>query len=616
MINKTFTFDLETNGFLDVADTCWVMVLQDHSNNRFYIFTDHSDKYNGTISDGLSMLSNAKALVAHNGVGFDVPMLKKLFNWTPSEHTTIYDTWIFSEVLSYKRSHKHGIGGWGEHLGLAKIDFDRFDEFSDEMVEYCKRDVELNTQVYRRVLGEFQNSSPDKPLLGLGLKIEHAAEKFNTDIKQRGWKFDIDKAYDLLKTIQVQMKQIESRVEPNLGEITILIDKEPKTPKYTKAGLYTAATARMLTEHFKQDVFPEDALGLEPPIEPYQEFQRSYKEQATLGNMEAVKQYLLDNGWKPDDYNVKKDYQGNWIKTSPKLTTTSLEPMGQIGIDIDTYYTLRNRKSVIEGWIKHCQEGDGRLHGNMWVRGTPTFRARHEVIANLPRVDAVLGKEIRSLFLAEEGHKIVGADSAGNQARALCHYAEDNKLTEAVLHGDFHQFNADILQVERAKAKSFLYAYLFGAGNAKLGKVLTGVQNPAKGSMYRDRFNTNIPGLGKLNDRLKQHWANNNQTIPGLDGRPIFVPQDYQCLNYLLQSFEAITCKASLMYAVDKLKEEGIPAEPRLFMHDELAFDVPEEYAERVSEILVEAFTEGPKMFNVQIMSGDAAIGDTYAEVH
>ena len=93
----------------------------------------------------------------------------------------------------------------------------------------------------------------------------------------------------------------------------------------------------------------------------------------------------------------------------------------------------------------------------MWTIGTPTFRCRHEVVANLPSVDSVYGKEMRSLLICEEGTTIVGADSAGNQMRGLCHYIGNDEFTNEVINGDVHQRNADALGVSRKLAKPFLY---------------------------------------------------------------------------------------------------------------------------------------------------------------
>ena len=95
-------------------------------------------------------------------------------------------------------------------------------------------------------------------------------------------------------------------------------------------------------------------------------------------------------GWVPDDYTVKK-IDGRWVKQSPKITQTSLTKLGPVGDMISEYYTIRNRSSVLDGWLDKI-EGD-RLHGNMWTIGTPTFRVRHEVITNLPGVNTPWGKE-------------------------------------------------------------------------------------------------------------------------------------------------------------------------------------------------------------------------------
>ena len=108
-----------------------------------------------------------------------------------------------------------------------------------------------------------------------------------------------------------------------------------------------------------------------------------------MGNIDKVKDYLYKIGWKPDDWKMKK-VGFEWIADSPKLTTTSLEKLGNEGKIIDEYYTLRSRRGVLEGWLENLK--DGRLHGRMWIEGTPTFRCRHEVIANLPAVNAIYGK--------------------------------------------------------------------------------------------------------------------------------------------------------------------------------------------------------------------------------
>ena len=184
------------------------------------------------------------------------------------------------------------------------------------------------------------------------------------------------------------------------------------------------------------------------------------------------------------------------------------------------------------------------------------------------------------------------------------------------------QRNADALGTDRDTAKSYLYAYLFGAGDGKLGSVLTGKTNPAKGKASREAFAASIKGLGELREKLQKMWRNTEARqgegwFPALDGRPVFCNSAHQTLNYLLQSAEGITCKAALSYAWNKIKEEKLRAEPRLWYHDEMAFQSHPDDATRVGEILKEAYKEAPKMFGVECMDGgDYAIGDSYASVH
>jgi DNA polymerase-1 len=605
------TFDIETDG-LD-ATKIWCLVMEDIDTGRIMKYTDHSTKYNGEIKDGLAMLKNAELLVAHNGIGFDALQILKIYGLDLYPNK-FFDTWIASQVLNYRRPHKHGLAGWGEHLGYPKFTYDDWSGFTDEMMTYCVRDVQLNTVIFKKLMEELTELAARQPLIRPGLSAEMEAAKFDAYCRLYGWQFDETKAKETLKQLLGRMKSIESAVEPHLPPITRYIDKVPKTPKFTKKGEYTATTARMLSEYVGREVKPTDTHVLAAG----REFQRKTIVKATLGNMDQVKEYLYSIGWEPDDWKMERGTHG-WEKKSPKLTSTSLAKCGEHGKMIDEWTTLRSRKGVLEGWLDQLK--DGRLHGRLWVVGTPTFRCRHEVIANLPAVTAPWGKELRELLVAEPGRNIVGADSSGNQFRSLAHYVNSPDLTNQILSGDIHQYNADIIGTDRRTAKTWIYAFLFGAGPTKLGQVLTGKKIVKAGNESIEKYGDAIPGLKILKDRIEDIWKQTSYTgpegyIPGLDGRKVYTPQPYQTLNYLLQSCEAITTKSAVAYQIEKIREEGLDAQPRLYYHDEVAWSVAEKDSARVLEILTESFAEGPKRVGVQIMDGEGSIGKNYADVH
>jgi DNA polymerase I-like protein with 3'-5' exonuclease and polymerase domains len=229
---------------------------------------------------------------------------------------------------------------------------------------------------------------------------------------------------------------------------------------------------------------------------------------------------------------------------------------------------------------------------------------------------------MRQLFIVEEGRVIVGADSSGNQMRALCHYLDNKDFTDEVLNGDVHQRNADILGCPRATAKPFLYAFLFGGGGGKLSLILKGIRDPKFGNQMKQVFIENTPGLGSLTARvqgaLEQTSKGNPKMgyIPAIDGRKIYTDSNHKALNYLLQSFEAVTCKAAIAYMRNKFKEEKLDVHPLCFMHDEVQLDVSAKDADRVAEIAAEAFREAPKVFGVNIMDGEAQIGSNWYDTH
>jgi len=614
-------YDIECDG-LDPT-VIWCLVAIDVDSGAIYRYSDYDPEL-GSLYGGLKLLSEADSIIGHNIIGFDNVVLKKLFNWEPKDSQKIYDTWTMSQTNNYFRGHKHGLAAWGAKLEDAKLKFDDWERYSKRMLEYCEQDVALNVKVFKVLMREVSAISAEHSQYPKYLRAEHDAAEFEAATRVSGWRFDYDRAVKLVEELQVAMATIEELVEPQLGEHIEIIDKTPKTAKYKKNGEYTAATCRILSEYFDRNITPNDALLDDPPISPNVEFRRTRKVKTRLGNLEQVKEYLYGIGWEPDDWNVKRLPSGDFQRTGPKLTSSSLEKLGDIGRSIDDWTTLRSRLSITQGWIRDSvtdERGCTRLHGRAWNIGTPTFRWRHEVIANLPGATEEWGKRMRALFLPEEGHVVVGADSAGNQFRVLAHYIGDADFTNEVLNGDVHQKNADILGCSRAAAKRWIYAYLFGAGAGKLGLYITGVMNPEVGNESKDKYAKAIPGLAQLKGRLEEQFKRAKHLggqgfIRGLGGQRVYVREPYQTLNYLLQSAEAATMKIAIGYIKKRIAEEGIECEPRLMYHDEFQYSCKKEHANKLGEILVEGLTEAPKILGVTIMSGDYAVGNNLAETH
>ena len=245
------TFDIETDG-LD-ATKVWCLVMKDIDTGRIMKYTDYSDKYDGGIEIGLAVLKNAELLIAHNGIGFDALMILKIYG-IDLFHKKFFDTWIASQVLNYRRPHKHGLSGWGGALNYPKFDFNDWSGFSDEMMTYCVRDVQLNATVFAHLMKEMDQLKAKQPLISEGLKSEMEAAKFDAYCRYYGWKFDEAKGKEVLSDIISKMTIIEKTVEPNLPPVTRYIDKVAKLPKFTKKGEFTATTTRMLGEFLKIEI--------------------------------------------------------------------------------------------------------------------------------------------------------------------------------------------------------------------------------------------------------------------------------------------------------------------------------------------------------------------------
>lgn len=633
-----YVWDIEADNLLKNVTKVWCHVFKDIDSKEVIKLRPGENRW-------IEILSNAKLIVGHNILSYDFSVLEKLYGFKRKSDLVVHDTLIMSLVLNYNRfpGGRHSLENWGKLLGYPKIEFNDFSKFSEEMLTYCVGDVELNLRVYTTLLEDFRRQSEKNPLLKVYLRVEHAVAEWCAKAELYGWPFDKKAAEEIFKKMAAEMKEAEEAITPILGMKTVAVDKEKgvvpsKKPKWIKNGDYAAHTADWFKipaflgqdpDNFEKDELSEEERKQFRPI--LGEYSRVEFRPLKLSSTDDVKLFLFRNGWVPTEFNWKRDPEtGSMIKMSPKITEEDLEGLEGHGKLYSNYVSTKSRYSILETWLEEL-DSENKLHGSCFTIGTPSMRARHSIIVNVPSVEAPWGKEMRSLFITQPGWVLVGADSAGNQARGLAHYLKSEQYIDLLLNGDVHSFNAEkateVLKamgfskvVERSQAKRILYAFLFGASGKKLWSYIFGAMDEKKGAKFKKGFTSAVPGFEALLKKLDNIYGKTKQYgdgyIPGIGGNRIFVDSFHKLLVYLLQSCEKATCGAATMLAMQRLESEGIPYRPCIFMHDEIQFAVPEEHAVRAAEIAKEAFKEGPKLFGIEIMDGESKIGRSWYETH
>lgn len=617
-------FDSEADGLLPTASRMWILTLT-------CIETNETKTYLEGDLGWMNDFAKAKQVIGHNVLMYDFPLFKKLFNYTPPKELVIVDTLILSQVLNYKRfgNDGHSLGRWGEALNHPKPEHEDWSVYSEAMYIRNTEDVKLNVKVYETLLKEYKALLEKEPKIKAYIRAEHAAAKWCATANLHGWPFDMIAAKQLYIRLEEEMKKAYDALSSKLGMKCVPVDKkkgvvEPKQPKWTKQGFYDSHTANWFNIDPCSGYEGEERRVAGP-------YSRVKFEDLSLDSVTDVKTFLYRNGWQPTEWNFKFDEVTNKkVKSSPKISEDSLEFLGGDGKLYTEFLTARSRYGILKTWIENT-DSNNMLHGDCMVIGTPSMRSRHSIIVNVPSADSPWGKEMRSLFSCLPGWKLVGCDSAGNQARGLAHYLGDPKFIDTLLNGDIHQYNADVLtrvlknmdvdfEVKRSQAKRILYAFLFGASGGKLWSYIFGVINDEKGKKLKSGFLKAVPGFKALLEKLENIYGKTSQFgdgyIPSLAGNRIYVDSFHKLLVYLLQSAEKITCSSALMLTMETLEAENIPYIPCIFYHDEIDFMVPEEYAEKAAEIGKKSFAEGPKFFGITIMDGGAKIGNNWYDVH
>jgi len=271
----------------------------------------------------------------------------------------------------------------------------------------------------------------------------------------------------------------------------------------------------------------------------------------------------------------------------------------------------------VNAWQKLCTTSS-RIHHHCSV-ATQTFRCAHRS-PNLGQVPS--DERFRRLFTASPNLRMVGSDLSGIELRMLAHYLarwDRGRYAEVLLHGDIHQENADKIGISRKLVKTVTYAFLYGAGDIKIGhsydKQLSQSKAKKKGQEIRKAYVDAIPGLKELLEAV--HKASEKGYIRGLDKRKILVDSKHKSLNYLLQGSAAIVAKKWMVITHDHIKEMDLCCNQLGFIHDELQFECSPEYVDDLKSLLILSAVESGEYYNMRIpIAAEATDGLNWADTH
>lgn len=611
-------FDLEANGLLPEATKVWCGAVKD--------LTDEATISYGpdNIHDLLAVFDNATALIGHNIIGYDLPLLEKLYGWKPSDKCEIIDTWVMSQLLypdlprhhlTTGRKGPHSIENYGNMFGRKKPEHEDWSQFSEEMLFRCEEDVEIGYLTFNHLnrKGDVFNR---KSKWYLPYRYDANFVRELTKQSANGILVSQERAQDLLNKINTRIDEIDSVTEPGLPNTLVVEEIKVKGEyKYNANPFVGSGALHANTRKWCEKVGVDTGCIAGP-------FTRVKFERLSLGSVEQVKGLLLDSGWKPQSWNMKEDpVTGRMTRTSPKISQEEefIGVSGDFGKLIAERMILVHRRSQLEGLLEKVRP-DGRIGASI-TGFTPTARARHSVVVNLPGGDVLMGKEMREIFIAGKGRKLVGCDAASCQLRNLCHHMKDDKFTDAVINGktedgtDMHSVNMRAAGLpSRTAAKRFIYGFLFGAGDGKVGSIIG--KGAAEGKKIKERYLNSLPKLKNLIEGLKNQFRV-FKYIHGLDGREVYPRNPHEVLCYQLQSDEAIIMKLATLYVTKWIREEKLDAKLVWHIHDEYGFDCSEKDAPRVAELSAKAITKAGSYLKMIVpMAGDAKIGDSWWEVH
>ena len=543
---------------------------------------------------GLSAyLSKATTLIGHNIISFDAPILNRIWK-TKIRLSQLFDTLIASRLLDPSREQGHSLEAWGRELGQKKVDYRKIwlwlNDYTGEQISkiekvpngiefdhphiplmesYCVGDVEVCARLYDHLLVELKSKGFSQE----SIDLEHKVAAIIAEQERNGFKIDTVHATCLLADIKGKMAGIYEQMQNRWPPYEVPRVSE-KTGKQLKPLLVT--------------------------FNP--------------GSRKQIGEKLIELGWKPKKFTET----GQPMVDEGTLEGIKGIPEAQM---IAEYLMLQKRVAQIESWLDAMKE-DGRVHGKVITNGAVTGRMTHSSpnMAQIPNAGSVYGHECRECWTVEDGNVLVGCDASGLELRMLAHYMKDENYVRTVTEGsskdgtDVHTVNQRAAGLAtRDSAKTFIYAFLYGAGDAKIGSIVGGTAKD--GERLKRKFLSQTPSLARLLERVKDLAATGS--VPGLDGRKIWVRSEHAALNSLLQGAGAIVMKKALCIFYDKIKANKWPVKLVANVHDEFQFECPADIAEEAGKAARMSIIEAGEHYQLRCpLDGEYKIGKSWKETH
>ena len=505
-------------------------------------------------------IQQAVLIIAHNGISFDYPVLNRVWKST-IRLSQVRDTLVMSRLSSPSREGGHSLANLAKLVNRTKKEYDDFEGgLTDDMILYCQEDVIICGELYLYLLQELKGFSEQS------IDLEHKVQAIIAKQEKHGFKLDTVKAQCLLGQWKRKLSDIEEELQKIFPPI--------------------------VTQRFSE----KTGKQLKDDVEVF-----------NPGSRQQIAKRLIEKGWKPTKHTEK----GAVIVDESVLDGVDIPEAKRIA----EYLLIQKRVAQVESWLEFVSD-ERRVHGKVITNGAVTGRMTHHSpnMAQVPSSSSPWGHECRDCWTVDDGKVLVGADASSLELRMLAHYMKDESYAKEIVEGDVHTKNQLAAGLEtRAQAKTFIYALLYGAGPAKIGKIVGG--SAKDGQELISNFLRNTPALKILREKIER--LSEQGTLPGLDGRKLQVRSAHAALNTLLQSAGAIVMKQGLVILSSKIQQQKLKANFVANVHDEWQIECSQDDADAVGKLAVSSIKEAGEVLGLRCpLDGEYKKGTTWAQTH